>query len=97
MPTPAPQTGIITSEELTVTSGEGNSVVALGARFLADHVTDGGPACEWYGDSAYGTGDLRTAIRQAGHAAVIKPGQVTPAVPGGSPPMTSVSMRPLAR
>src|SRR5271169_858118 len=27
----------------------------------------------WYGDSAYGTGDLRGAIDDAGHAAVIKP------------------------
>lgn len=28
---------------------------------------------EWYGDSAYGTGDLRAAIDDAGHDAVIKP------------------------
>jgi hypothetical protein len=28
---------------------------------------------EWYGDSAYGTGDLRGAIDDAGHDAVIKP------------------------
>src|SRR5271165_2045113 len=27
----------------------------------------------WYGDSAYGTGDLRDAIEKAGHQAVIKP------------------------
>ncbi len=29
--------------------------------------------CEWYGDSAYGTGDFRYAIGEAGHAAVLKP------------------------
>jgi IS5 family transposase len=37
----------------------------------------------WYGDSAYGTGDLRGAIERAGHDAVIKPKPVAPAVPGG--------------
>jgi Transposase domain (DUF772)/Transposase DDE domain len=37
---------------------------------------DGGDQDEplaWYGDSAYGTGDLRGAIADAGHQAVIKP------------------------
>ena len=37
----------------------------------------------WYGDSAYGTGDLRDAIREAGHEAVIKPKPLRPAVEGG--------------
>ncbi|HEV2536126.1 MAG TPA: IS1182 family transposase [Streptosporangiaceae bacterium] len=37
----------------------------------------------WYGDTAYGTGDLRDAIGAAGHRAVIKPKPVQPAVPGG--------------
>ncbi|HEY2263433.1 MAG TPA: IS1182 family transposase [Streptosporangiaceae bacterium] len=37
----------------------------------------------WYGDSAYGTGDLRDAIGKAGHRAVIKPKPLQPAVPGG--------------
>jgi hypothetical protein len=32
----------------------------------------------WYGDSAYGTGDLRDAIEAAGHKAVIKPGRSWP-------------------
>jgi hypothetical protein len=38
---------------------------------------------EIYGDSAYGTGDARAAYRDAGHGAVIKPGPLRPAVPGG--------------
>jgi hypothetical protein len=38
---------------------------------------------EWYGDSAYGTGDLRGAIDDAGHAAVIKPKPLQSAVAGG--------------
>jgi IS5 family transposase len=42
-----------------------------------------GGALAWYGDSAYGTGDLRDAIGKAGHQAVIKPKPVQPAVPGG--------------
>src|SRR6266702_3435230 len=37
----------------------------------------------WYGDSPYGTGDLRDAIGKAGHQAVIKPKPLQPAVPGG--------------
>ncbi len=40
-------------------------------------------ALAWYGDSAYGTGDLRDAIGRAGHRAVIKPKPLQPAVPGG--------------
>jgi hypothetical protein len=38
---------------------------------------------EWYGDSAYGTGDLRAAISDAEHTAVIKPKPLQPAVEGG--------------
>jgi hypothetical protein len=37
----------------------------------------------WYGDSAYGTGDLRGAITDAGHTAVIKPKPLRPPVKGG--------------
>jgi hypothetical protein len=41
------------------------------------------PSREWYGDSAYGTGDLRGAINDAGHEAVIKPEPLPSPVPGG--------------
>jgi hypothetical protein len=48
---------------------------------------DGGSGGEeplaWYGDSAYGTGDLRGAIADAGHRAVLKPKPLRPPVPGG--------------
>jgi Transposase DDE domain/Transposase domain (DUF772) len=37
----------------------------------------------WYGDSAYGTGDLRDAIEKAGHQAVIKPKPLQAPVKGG--------------
>ena len=39
----------------------------------------------WYGDSAYGTGDLRGAIDDAGHDAVIKPKPLQAPVAAGSP------------
>jgi len=42
-----------------------------------------GDQLAWYGDSAYGTGDLRDAIGKAGHRAVIKPKPLQPAVEGG--------------
>ena len=56
---------------------------------------DGRPA--WYGDSAYGTGDLRSMICDAGHQAVIKPKPLQAPVPGGSPSMTSPSTSRPAR
>jgi Transposase domain (DUF772)/Transposase DDE domain len=85
-----PQTGIITDEKLTRASGEDNCDPAVAAEFLAaEHGQHGcgGPAerqpLSWYADSAYGTGDLRDAIGQAGDAAVIKPKPLAPAVEGG--------------
>jgi len=46
--------------------------------------SDGGEEpLAWYGDSAYGTGDLRGAICDAGHRAVIKPKPLRPPVQGG--------------
>jgi hypothetical protein len=90
-----PETGIITDEKLTKASGEENSDSAVAQEFVAaeasgpDGDAAGGQgdgedgALAWYGDSAYGTGDLRDAIGTAGHQAVIKPKPVQPAVPGG--------------
>ena len=43
----------------------------------------GGDPLAWYGDSAYGTGDLRDAIEKAGHQAVIKPKPLRAPVEGG--------------
>jgi transposase-like protein DUF772/DDE family transposase len=74
-----PETGIITGEQLTRAAGEDNSDAAVAARLL----TAGDAPAEVYGDSAYGTGDLRAALRDAGHAAVIKPGPLKQAVAGG--------------
>jgi hypothetical protein len=87
-----PQTGIITDEELTRAAGVENADPAVAERFLAaeptqatpdpGHTADA-PALEWYGDSAYGTGDLRDAIAKAGQVAVLKPKPLQPAVQGG--------------
>jgi len=44
---------------------------------------DGGGRLAWYGDSACGTGDLRGAISDAGHQAVIKPRPLQAPVEGG--------------
>lgn len=94
-----PETGIITDEALTMAAGPQNSDAAVAEQFLAadigeaqatkdaaqhhdgDHNEEA--AREWYGDSAYGTGDLRGAIDDAGHHAVIKPRPIPAAVTGG--------------
>jgi hypothetical protein len=74
-----PETGIITGEQLTRAAGEDNSDAAVAAELIG---REAGKA-EVYGDSAYGTGDLRAALEQAGHTAVIKPRPLKPAVEGG--------------
>ena len=43
---------------------------------------DAGPL-QVLGDTAYGTGQARADLAEAGHTAVIKPGPLRPAVPGG--------------
>jgi hypothetical protein len=89
-----PETGIITDEELTRAAGTENSDPAVAERFVAAETTQATPgsqditadddrALEWYGDSAYGTGDLRDAIATAGHLAVLKPKPLPIAVQGG--------------
>jgi hypothetical protein len=86
-----PETGIITGEQLTRAAGDGNGEPDVAAQFLAagaaagtagDDGRDSG-GLRWYGDSAYGTGELRDAIKDAGHEAVIKPKPLHPAVAGG--------------
>jgi hypothetical protein len=75
-----PETGIITDQELTKAARTENSDPAVAEKFL--DAEDG--ACQWYGDSAYGTGDLRGAIDDTGaDEAVIKPKPVQAPVEGG--------------
>jgi hypothetical protein len=57
---------------------------AAGGHHSGGSAGDGGSEpLAWYGDSAYGTGDLRGAIEDAGHAAVIKPKPLRAPVEGG--------------
>ena len=84
-----PDTGIITGEKLTGAAGPENSDAAVAAGFVAAeaaagrHDGEAGGQLAWYGDSAYGTGDLRAAIAAAEHQAVIKPWPLKPPVKGG--------------
>jgi hypothetical protein len=88
-----PDTGIITDEALTKAAGTDNSDPAVAEQFLSAETqqhnaespdtADDKSICEWYGDSAYGTADLRDAIADAGHTAVIKPKPLQTAVAGG--------------
>jgi hypothetical protein len=78
------------AEEFVAGEAAGDSAGATGAAGqpgpgAAGHRSGGGGAGPpaWYGDSAYGTGDLRDAIEKAGHQAVIKPKPLRPPVEGG--------------
>jgi Transposase DDE domain/Transposase domain (DUF772) len=74
-----PETGLITDEELTKAAGEQNADAAVAGQMIAREAE----TARVYGDSAYGTGDLRAALAEGGHSAVIKPGPLRPAVEGG--------------
>jgi len=75
-----PETGIITDVALTKAAGAQNSDPAAAEKFL-DNEDD---RCEWYGDSAYGTGDFRGAIDDTdADEAVIKPKPLQAPVEGG--------------
>jgi hypothetical protein len=75
-----PETGIITDAKLTMAAGPANADPSVAAEFVRAE----DEAREWYGDSAYGTGDLRDVIDDRnGDEAVLKPKPLRPAVEGG--------------
>lgn len=76
-----PDTGLVIAAELTKACGEDNHEAVVGLALL-EHDTEAGPF-EVLGDAAYGTGDARAALGQAGHTAIIKPAPLRPAVDGG--------------
>jgi hypothetical protein len=78
-----PETGIITGEKLTMASGDENSDAAVAAELAAAEAAGRDGPLAWYGDSAYGTGELRAALAAGGQRAVLKPGPLRPPVPGG--------------
>ncbi len=71
-----PETGLITAN--TVTAGNAADG-PTGVKLLADE----DQPVQVLGDSAYGGGDTRQAIDDAGHSQTIKPLPLRPAVPGG--------------
>ena len=71
-----PDTGLITAVDVTA----GNIGDAQAAPTL---VADMAAGTEVLGDSAYGSGEFRAHLRRIKLRAVIKPGPLTPAVPGG--------------
>jgi hypothetical protein len=74
-----PETGLFTAAGLTGGSGPGSHEATVAARLPAGEEEP----VTVLGDSAYGTGELRAHLRDAGHAAVIKPPPLRHAVPGG--------------
>jgi IS5 family transposase len=74
-----PDTGIVTDCALTKAAGADNQEAVVGVRLL-EHEEAG---LQVLADSAYGTGNARAALGDAGHQAVIKPPPLRPAVPGG--------------
>jgi hypothetical protein len=74
-----PDTGLVTDCALTKASGQGNHEAIVGLDLLADEPDP----VTVLADSAYGTGDARAALAQAGHTAVIKPIPLRTPVPGG--------------
>ena len=71
-----PETGIITAAALTpANAADGPTGVAL--------LEGEPPGLEVLADSAYGSGEVREALAQASHRAVIKPIPLRAAVPGG--------------
>jgi hypothetical protein len=76
-----PDTGLFTAGELTQATGEDNHEAVVGLDLL-DQDIESGPF-HVLADSQYGSGDARAALIDAGHTAIIKPGPLRPAVPGG--------------
>jgi DDE family transposase/transposase-like protein DUF772 len=78
-----PDTGLFTGAKLTKASGSEHHEAVVGLQLLDAEDREEAQALEVLGDSAYGTGDARAALEQAGHTAIIKPGPLRPAVTGG--------------
>jgi IS5 family transposase len=74
-----PDTTLITQGRLTQASGQDNSDPAIAGKMLAIATQP----VEAYGDSAYGTGELRAQLADGEHTAVIKPKPLVAAVKGG--------------
>jgi IS5 family transposase len=74
-----PDTGLITDCQLTKAAGPTSGDAAVGPTLLGG---EPGPV-DVLADSAYGSGQARAELADAGHTAVIKPIPLRAAVPGG--------------
>jgi hypothetical protein len=74
-----PDTGIITDCALRAASGTENHEAVVGLELLAGE----DPGLQVLGDSAYGTGEARVALADAGHTPVIKPIPLRTVIEGG--------------
>ena len=74
-----PDTGLVTACQLTKAAGAASSDATVGV----DLLTAEKGQVEVLGDSAYGKGESRAALAEAGHTAVIKPPPLRAPVPGG--------------
>ena len=78
-----PDTGLFTAATLTEAAGGDNHEAVIGLDLLEQDPDPAGGGFEVLGDTAYGTGEARAALQDAGHTAIIKPAPLRPAVPGG--------------
>jgi Transposase DDE domain/Transposase domain (DUF772) len=78
-----PDTGLFTAGELTEAAGAENHEALVGLALLDNDIDDHPDGLEVLGDTAYGTGDARAALAEAGHTAIIKPAPLRPAVTDG--------------
>jgi hypothetical protein len=74
-----PDTGLFTGGRLTRASGADNHEAVVGLELIEGE----GSGLEVLGDTAYGSGDARAALTDAGYTPVIKPGPLAPPVAGG--------------
>ena len=75
-----PDTGLFTAGELTEACGQDNHEAVVGLSLLDD---DEPGELKVLGDAAYGSGEARAVLAEAGHTAIIKPAPLRPAVAGG--------------
>jgi len=74
-----PDTGLVTACTISKASGADSSDATVGIDLLTDETEH----LQVLGDCAYGSGNARAVLADAGHTAVIKPIPLRPAVPGG--------------
>lgn len=74
-----PDTGLVTDCALTKAAGQDTHDAVVGVQLLENEPG----TVEVLGDSAYGTGDARAKLQEAGHTAIIKPIPLRTAVRGG--------------